>query len=108
MENQLTVTASVRDAQRHSRKPAVDAGGALAAVADGLAMFLQFGAMQVFGDGFMRGWLAGDDEVVVPVGGSKSTRRTGDENPDCRIHGLSYGHPRRGAEAGRMVHLRPG
>jgi hypothetical protein len=28
-------------------------------------MFLQFGAMQVFGDGFMRRWLAGEDEVAA-------------------------------------------
>ena len=45
----------VRGAQRHGVEPAVDGRGALAAFADGLAMLLQFGALQVFGDGLMRG-----------------------------------------------------
>jgi hypothetical protein len=30
-------------------------------------MVLQFGAMQVFGDGFMRRWLAGEDEVAPGI-----------------------------------------
>ena len=35
--------------QRHRGEPAVDGGGALAAFAGGLAMLLQFGAMEIFG-----------------------------------------------------------
>ncbi len=44
-----------RGAQWHSVEPAVNGGGAFAAFADGLAMLLQFGAMQVFGDRLVRG-----------------------------------------------------
>ena len=40
----------VRGAQRHGVEPAVGGGGALAAFADGLTMFLQFGALQVFSE----------------------------------------------------------
>ena len=56
MENQLT-QGIVRGAQRHGGEPAIDRGGALAAFEDGLAMFFQFGAVQVFGDGLMRAGL---------------------------------------------------
>ena len=54
-------------AQRHGGKPAVDGGGVLAAFADGLAMLLQFGAMEIFGDGLMGSRLAGEDEVAAGV-----------------------------------------
>ena len=33
----------------------------------GLTMFLQFGAMQVFGNRLMRSWLAGEDEVAAGI-----------------------------------------
>lgn len=39
--------------QRHAGEPAVDGGCALAALASGLAIFLQFGAVQVLGDGLV-------------------------------------------------------
>src|SRR5208283_4604596 len=54
-------------AQRHCGEPAVDGGGALAAFAGGLAMLLQFGAMEIFGDGPMGSRLAGEDEVAAGV-----------------------------------------
>src|ERR1035441_11047735 len=57
----------VGSAQRHGVEPAVNGGGALATFADGLAMFLEFGAMQVFRDGLMRRWLAGEDEIAAGV-----------------------------------------
>src|SRR5208283_2137231 len=54
-------------AQRHCGEPAVDGCGALAAFAGGLAMLLQFGAMEIFGDGPMGSRLAGEDEVAAGV-----------------------------------------
>ena len=57
----------VRGAQRHGVEPAVGGGGALAAFADGLTMFLQFGALQVFSNRLMRSWLAGEDEVAAGI-----------------------------------------
>src|SRR5664279_1748338 len=72
--------------QRHAGKPAVDGGGALAAFADGLAMFLQFGTVQVLLDGLMRGWLAGQDEVapslacsLAPIVDGSSDRLAGQQ-----------------------------
>ena len=54
-------------AQRHRGEPAVDGSGALAAFADCLVMLLQFGAMEIFGDGLMGSRLAGEDEVAAGV-----------------------------------------
>ena len=54
-------------AQRHCDEPAVDGGGALAAFADCLPIFLQFGAMEIFGDGLMGSRLAGEDDVAAGV-----------------------------------------
>ena len=41
-------------AQRHAGEPAVDVGGALAWLADGLAMLFEIGAGEILGDGLMR------------------------------------------------------
>jgi hypothetical protein len=62
--------------QRHRVEPAVDGGGSLAAFADSLAMLVQFGAPQVLGDGLMRRWLAGENEVAPgsPDGGWQANR----------------------------------
>lgn len=54
-------------AQRHGLKPAIKGGGALATLADGLTVFLQFGAMEVFGDGLMRRWFAGENEAAAGI-----------------------------------------
>ena len=39
----------VGGAQRHRGKPVIDGGGVLTAFVDGLAMLLQFGAMEILG-----------------------------------------------------------
>ena len=52
MENQLTRMASSVARSGTRVEPAVDGGGAFAAFADGLAMFLQFSAVQILGDSF--------------------------------------------------------
>ena len=54
-------------AQRHCDEPAVDGGGALAALVNGLTILMQFGAMEIFGDGLMGGGLAGQDEAAAGV-----------------------------------------
>jgi hypothetical protein len=66
-------------AQRHGIEPAVDGGGALAAFADGLAMFLQFGAKQVFGDGLMRRRLAGEDKIAAGIVDGGGDRLAGEQ-----------------------------
>ena len=67
----------VRATQRHGVQPTVDRGGAFAAFADGLSMFLQFGAMQVFGDSLMGGGLAGKDEVAAGIVDGSDDRLAG-------------------------------
>jgi hypothetical protein len=66
-------------AQRHCVEPAIDSGGALAAFADGLATLLQFGTVQVLGDGLVREWLARQDERAAGVGDGRNDRLAGEQ-----------------------------
>ena len=52
-----------RATYRHFRQPTVNRCRAFAADDRGLAMFFQFGAFDIFGDGSVRRWLAGENEV---------------------------------------------
>lgn len=51
-------------AQRQVRAPTLKRGGALGAVEDRLAMLIQFDAIEIFDDGPVRRWLAGQDDVA--------------------------------------------
>jgi hypothetical protein len=76
MENQFTVII-VGGTPRHGFEPAVDGDRALAAFADGLAMFLQFCAMEILSDGSMRRRLARENEFAAGIVDGGDDRLTG-------------------------------
>ena len=100
-------------AQRHAGEPAVDGGGALAAFADGLAMLFQLGAMQVFGDGLVRGRLAGEDEIAAGLLDGGGDRLAGEQvvaekdRPQMRHRSAMPGQPALGGVALAVLLLRP-
>jgi hypothetical protein len=100
-------------AQRHGVEPAVDGGGAFAAFADGLAMFLQFSAVEILGDGFMRRRLAGENEVATGIVDGGDDRLTGKQivteidRPKVRDCGTVLGQPALSGVAFAILLLRP-
>jgi hypothetical protein len=66
-------------AHRHGGKPAVDRCRALATSDDSGAVFFEFGADEIFGDGGMRSRLAGEDEVPADLLGGGGDGLTGEQ-----------------------------
>src|ERR1700722_5172479 len=103
----------VRGAQRYGVEPAVDVGRALAAFADGLTMLLQFGALQVLGNGLMRSWLAGEDEVAAGILDGGNVRLAGKQivteidRPKAGEGGAVPSQPALGGIAFAILLLRP-
>ena len=99
-------------AQWHTGKPAVDGGGASAAFAYALVGLFQYGAVPVFGDGLMRGWLAGEDEVAAGVLDGGGDRLTGKQvvpeidRPEMADRGTVPGQPSLGGIALAILLLR--
>jgi len=100
-------------AQRHRREPAVDGCGVLASFADGLAMPLQFGAMEIFGDGLMGSRLAGKDEAAAGVLDGGNDRLAGKQvvtkinRPKMADRGAVPGQPALRGVAFTVLRLRP-
>jgi hypothetical protein len=103
----------VRGAQRHGVEPTVNRSRALAAFADGLTMFLQFGAMQVLSNRLVRRWLAGEDEVAAGILDGGNDRLAGKQivteidRPEVREAGAVTGQPSFRGIALAILLLRP-
>src|ERR1700690_1685336 len=75
----VDVQRVLRAAQGHRGEPAIDRCRALAADDSGLAVLLKFGAIEIFGDGRMRGRFACEDEVATRLLDGGGDRLAGEQ-----------------------------
>src|SRR3954468_9206026 len=100
-------------AQRNFGEPAVDVSDPFAALANGLTMLLELDAGEIFSDGLMRAWLAGQDEVAAALLDDAHDRLAGIEivatidRPETGDTGLMAGQPALGGGPFAILFFRP-